>query len=131
MGSHDADAGLAERLRSRGLRLTPQRARVLRLLRGRRVGAVRAAGRRGGTSGDGTGFHRGRGARRPLRDVPRVPRTSRIGALMTASPLLALPGAVQTEGGTVPAHYGDPLREQRALAEGAGLVDRSDRDVLA
>jgi Fur family transcriptional regulator, ferric uptake regulator len=29
MGSHDADAGLAERLRSRGLRLTPQRARVL------------------------------------------------------------------------------------------------------
>jgi folate-binding protein YgfZ len=50
---------------------------------------------------------------------------------MTASPLLALPGAVHTEGGTVPAHYGDPLREQRALAEGAGLVDRSDRDVLA
>jgi folate-binding protein YgfZ len=50
---------------------------------------------------------------------------------MTASPLLALPGAVQTEGGTVPAHYGDPLREQRTLAEGAGLVDRSDRDVLA
>src|ERR671921_43504 len=29
MGSHDADAGLAERLRARGLRLTPQRARVL------------------------------------------------------------------------------------------------------
>jgi folate-binding protein YgfZ len=50
---------------------------------------------------------------------------------MTASPLLALPGAVQMEGGTVPAHYGDPLREQRTLAEGAGLVDRSDRDVLA
>ena len=31
----------------------------------------------------------------------------------------------------VAAHYGDPLREQRRLAEGAGLVDRSDRDVLA
>ncbi|TQN41221.1 hypothetical protein FHU33_0583 [Blastococcus colisei] len=34
------------------------------------------------------------------------------------------------EGGSVAAHYGDPLREQRLLAEGAGLVDRGDRDVL-
>ena len=50
---------------------------------------------------------------------------------MTTSPLLALPGAVQIEGGAIAAHYGDPLREQRTLAEGAGLVDRSDRDVLA
>ena len=50
---------------------------------------------------------------------------------MTGSPLLARPGAVQEEGGAVAAHYGDPLREQRLLAEGAGLVDRSDRDVLA
>jgi folate-binding protein YgfZ len=49
---------------------------------------------------------------------------------MTASPLLDLPGAVPLEAGTVAAHYGDPLREQRFLAEGAGLVDRSDRDVL-
>jgi hypothetical protein len=49
---------------------------------------------------------------------------------MTASPLLALPGAVAVEGGAIAAHYGDPLREQRLLAEGAGLVDRSDRDVL-
>jgi folate-binding protein YgfZ len=49
---------------------------------------------------------------------------------MTSSPLLARPGAVQEEGGAVAAHYGDPLREQRLLAEGAGLVDRSDRDVL-
>jgi hypothetical protein len=32
--------------------------------------------------------------------------------------------------GPVAAHYGSPLREQRELAEGAGLVDRSDRDVL-
>jgi folate-binding protein YgfZ len=47
------------------------------------------------------------------------------------SPLLSRPGAVQVEGGTVAAHYGDPLREQRLLAEAAGLVDRSDRDVLA
>jgi tRNA-modifying protein YgfZ len=55
---------------------------------------------------------------------------------MTVSPLLDLPGAVPAEGGgpsgyRAAAHYGDPLREQRALAEGAGLVDRSDRDVLA
>ncbi len=27
-------------------------------------------------------------------------------------------------------HYGDPLREQRVLATGAGIVDRSNRDVL-
>jgi folate-binding protein YgfZ len=30
----------------------------------------------------------------------------------------------------VPWHFGDPLREQRALATGAGVVDRSNRDVL-
>jgi folate-binding protein YgfZ len=46
------------------------------------------------------------------------------------SPLLSRPGAVVVEGGAVAAHYGDPLREQRVLAEGAGLVDRSDRDVV-
>jgi hypothetical protein len=49
---------------------------------------------------------------------------------MTRSPLLDRPGAVGTESGSIAAHYGDPLREQRLLAEGAGLVDRSDRDVL-
>ena len=42
------------------------------------------------------------------------------------------PGAVEAgwpdEG--VAAHYGDPLREQRALAASAGLVDRSNRGVL-
>ena len=50
-----------------------------------------------------------------------------------ASGLLSiLPGAVEAgwpdEG--VAAHYGDPLREQRALATSAGLVDRSNRGVL-
>jgi tRNA-modifying protein YgfZ len=30
----------------------------------------------------------------------------------------------------VPWHYGDPLREQRYLATGAGVIDRSNRDVL-
>jgi folate-binding protein YgfZ len=49
---------------------------------------------------------------------------------VTGSPLLALPGAVAIEGGSIAAHYGDPLREQRRLAEGVGLVDRSDRDVV-
>jgi tRNA-modifying protein YgfZ len=48
------------------------------------------------------------------------------------SPPLSWPGAVEAgwpdEG--VAAHYGDPMREQRALATAAGLVDRSDRGVL-
>jgi tRNA-modifying protein YgfZ len=53
-----------------------------------------------------------------------------------SSTLLSRPGAVAVEDPAdaafaVAAHYGDPLREQRLLAEGAGLVDRSDRDVLA
>ncbi|HEY6313907.1 MAG TPA: glycine cleavage T C-terminal barrel domain-containing protein [Streptosporangiaceae bacterium] len=46
--------------------------------------------------------------------------------------MLDWPGAVEAgwpdEG--VAAHYGDPMREQRALAESAGLVDRSNRGVL-
>jgi folate-binding protein YgfZ len=49
------------------------------------------------------------------------------------SPLLGRPGAVALDvegGGAVAGHYGEPLPEQRRLAEGAGLVDRSDRDVL-
>jgi tRNA-modifying protein YgfZ len=48
------------------------------------------------------------------------------------SPLLAWPGAVQAgwpdEG--VAAHYGDPMREQRALDGAAAVVDRSNRGVL-
>ncbi|HET9516242.1 MAG TPA: folate-binding protein, partial [Actinoplanes sp.] len=31
----------------------------------------------------------------------------------------------------VAAHYGDPMREQRHLETGVGLVDRSNRDVVA
>jgi tRNA-modifying protein YgfZ len=46
--------------------------------------------------------------------------------------LLALPGAVEAgwpdEG--VAAHYGDPMREQRAADQAAALVDRSNRGVL-
>jgi tRNA-modifying protein YgfZ len=48
------------------------------------------------------------------------------------SELLAWPGAVEAgwpdEG--VAAHYGDPMREQRATEESAGVVDRSNRGVV-
>ncbi len=48
------------------------------------------------------------------------------------SPLLEIQDAVACEFPDVgvPAHYGDPFAEQRALASGAGWVDRSDRDVI-
>jgi folate-binding protein YgfZ len=41
----------------------------------------------------------------------------------------ALPGADADPG--VPAHRGDPLAEQRAMARGAAVVDRSNRGVIA
>jgi folate-binding protein YgfZ len=48
------------------------------------------------------------------------------------SPLLDLPGAVEAswpdEG--VAAHYGDPMREQRAASQAVAVVDRSNRGVL-
>ncbi|GAA1767711.1 folate-binding protein [Nostocoides vanveenii] len=49
-----------------------------------------------------------------------------------ASPLLQRPGAVAGDGteAGVAAHYGDPMREQRLLTEGLGVVDLSDRDVV-
>ncbi|WP_432248968.1 YgfZ/GcvT domain-containing protein [Streptomyces sanyensis] len=48
------------------------------------------------------------------------------------SPLLSLPGAVPAEGRDegVAAHYGDLFREQRALADGRGMVDLSHRGVV-
>lgn len=51
---------------------------------------------------------------------------------MTASPLLHAPGAVPGDGidAGVAAHYGDPMREQRLLAEGLGVVDLSHRGVV-
>ncbi len=50
----------------------------------------------------------------------------------TTSPLLSLPGAVPAESPDegVAAHYGDPFREQRALASGTGFVDLSHRGVV-
>ncbi|MFJ9180949.1 YgfZ/GcvT domain-containing protein [Streptomyces sp. NPDC102360] len=52
--------------------------------------------------------------------------------LSPSSPLLTLPGAVPAEGVDegVAAHYGDLFREQRALADGAGVVDLSHRGVI-
>ncbi|MCF3960501.1 CAF17-like 4Fe-4S cluster assembly/insertion protein YgfZ [Streptomyces fuscigenes] len=46
--------------------------------------------------------------------------------------MLATPGAVAGEGADeqVAAHYGDLFREQRALADGSGLVDLSHRGVV-
>lgn len=41
---------------------------------------------------------------------------------------MAVPATGRDAG--VPWHYGDPLREQRLLSTGAGVVDRSNRDVL-
>ena len=41
---------------------------------------------------------------------------------------LAVPATGRDAG--VPWHFGDPLREQRLLSTGAGVVDRSNRDVL-
>ncbi len=48
------------------------------------------------------------------------------------SPLLDRPGAVPADppDAGVAAHYGDPIREQRQLAGGAGVVDLSHRDVV-
>lgn len=48
------------------------------------------------------------------------------------SPLLSLSGAVPADGldAGVAAHYGDPMREQRALASGTGFVDLSHRGVV-
>ncbi len=48
------------------------------------------------------------------------------------SPLLGLPGAVPADSPDdgVAAHYGDPFREQKSLAETVGPVDRSNREVL-
>ncbi|MGH3648646.1 MAG: folate-binding protein, partial [Micromonosporaceae bacterium] len=46
---------------------------------------------------------------------------------------VALPGAVLAEGvdDGVAAHYGDPMREQRRLADEVGVVDRGNRGVVA
>ena len=48
------------------------------------------------------------------------------------SVLLSRPGAVEGDGpdAGVAAHYGDPLREQRLLGEGLGVVDLSHRGVV-
>lgn len=53
---------------------------------------------------------------------------------MTPSPFLLLPGAVAASADApdagVPAHYGNPLTEQRALQAGSAIVDLSTRGVI-
>lgn len=51
---------------------------------------------------------------------------------MAGSPFLALPGAVPAEGVDegVPAHYGNPMVEQRRLEQGRAVVDLSHRGVV-
>jgi folate-binding protein YgfZ len=55
-----------------------------------------------------------------------------VSGIQEGSSLLALPGAVEAswpdEG--VAAHYGDPVREQRAADQAVAVVDRSNRGVL-
>ena len=46
------------------------------------------------------------------------------------SPFAALPGAIVPEGDVAPAHFGNPLGEQRRLAEGTALVHLGGRGVL-
>jgi len=52
--------------------------------------------------------------------------------VVNASPLLGRPGAVAADApdADVAGHYGDPFREQRALASGPAFVDRSHRGVV-
>ena len=52
--------------------------------------------------------------------------------MTTKSPLLSRPGAVEAGGADagVASHYGEPLREQRALAAGTAVVDLSSRGVV-
>ncbi|MCU1506540.1 MAG: aminomethyltransferase [Microbacteriaceae bacterium] len=52
---------------------------------------------------------------------------------LPASPFLGRPGAVAGEGidGGVAAHYGNPIGEQRLLADGQAIVDLSHRAVLS
>jgi len=55
-----------------------------------------------------------------------------VGSAALPSVLLQARGAVagQDQDATVASHYGDPLREQRQLAEFAAFVDRSHREIL-
>jgi folate-binding protein YgfZ len=51
---------------------------------------------------------------------------------MAESPFLSLPAAVPGEGADegVPAHYGNPIVEQRRLEAGRAIVDLSDRGIV-
>ncbi len=65
--------------------------------------------------------------------MPAERSTTVTHAATLASPLLALPGAVEGSGADagVAWHYGDPAAEQRALAEGRAFVDQSHLGVVS
>ena len=86
---------------------------------GRHVRARRAAGR-------GGRFRAGRHARRALRALPRLPGPGRL----VTGPDVSEPHLPDPDS-AVPAHRGDFLAEQRAMARTAAVVDRSHRGVLA
>jgi hypothetical protein len=64
--------------------------------------------------------------------TPAVPLTPAEPAAVPRSVLLGRHGAVEGEGADlgVASHYGDPMREQRLLAEGLAVVDLSHRGVV-
>lgn len=49
---------------------------------------------------------------------------------MSSDPFLALPGAVAADGAGVPTHFGSPLAEQRALAEGNAIVSLGHHGIV-
>jgi folate-binding protein YgfZ len=65
-------------------------------------------------------------------DATGATETERADLASPRSALLASHGAVAGEGVDhgIALHYGDPMREQRLLAEGLAVVDLSNRDVL-
>lgn len=60
-----------------------------------------------------------------------IPGAVAIEAIDTETPDQPEPAHAAAGVRPVAAHYGDPLREQRTLATGVGLVDRSHRGVIA
>jgi folate-binding protein YgfZ len=68
----------------------------------------------------------------PATAPPGVAPPAALAATARRSPVLDVPGAVPGEGVDAPVawHYGDPVREQRALEAGTAVVDLSHRGVV-
>ena len=85
-----------------------------------------------GTSEEASAGERPGGERGPDASAPEASEGQSRSGPEASELLIELPGAVEAswpdEG--VAAHYGDPVREQRAAEQSAALVDRSNRGVL-